>query len=85
VTDDQMSAAPDTGEAPAADTEPEPTEAPDTAPDLDAIEHDLAGVEQALTRLADGTYWVDEVTGETIADDVLLGDPIARRAPDASN
>jgi hypothetical protein len=31
--------------------------------DLDAIERELAGVEHALRRLDDGTYWTDEVTG----------------------
>lgn len=48
--------------------------------DLDAVERDLAAVEVALGRLADGTYWTDEVTGEPIADDVLVHDPLARRA-----
>lgn len=48
--------------------------------DLDAIERDLAGVERALERLSDGTYWTDEVTGEPIADHVLADDPTARRA-----
>ena len=48
--------------------------------DLDAIERDLAGVDVALNRLADGTYWTDEVTGETIPEHVLVRNPIARRA-----
>jgi RNA polymerase-binding transcription factor DksA len=48
--------------------------------DLDAIERDLAGVERALERLSDGTYWTDEVTGEPIPDEVLASDPTARRA-----
>ena len=47
--------------------------------DLDAVERDLAAVEVALNRLADGTYWTDEVTGEPITDDVLTRDPLARR------
>lgn len=51
--------------------------------DLDAISRDLDGVEAALERLADGTYWTDEVTGEPIPDEVLAADPVARRA-DAS-
>ncbi len=51
--------------------------------DLDVIETDLAAVEHALARLADGTYWVDEVTGEPIPDDVLIADPTARRAADS--
>ena len=49
------------------------------AVDLDTIERDLAAVEVALGRLADGTYWTDEVTGEPIPDDVLTHDPLARR------
>ncbi len=48
--------------------------------DLDAIERDLAGVERALERLSDGTYWTDEVSGEAIPDHVLTNDPTARRA-----
>jgi RNA polymerase-binding transcription factor DksA len=53
--------------------------APDVV-DLDTIESELAGVDAALTRLSDGTYWTDEVTGEAIPDDVLARNPIARRA-----
>lgn len=48
--------------------------------DLDRIERDLAGVEAALRRLDDGTYWTDEVSGEPIPDDVLAADPVARRS-----
>jgi RNA polymerase-binding transcription factor DksA len=76
------------------DSSPEPTpestpdvlDAPDTsrtpAPevDLDSIERDLAGVERALERLSDGTYWTDEVTGAPIPEQVLADDPTARRA-----
>jgi RNA polymerase-binding transcription factor DksA len=47
---------------------------------LDAIEADLRNVEVALNRLADGTYWTDEITGQPIPDDVLVRDPTARRA-----
>jgi RNA polymerase-binding transcription factor DksA len=50
------------------------------AVDLDAIEHDLTAVEVALNRLADGTYWTDEVTAQPIPDDVLVHNPLARRA-----
>lgn len=50
------------------------------AVDLDAVEHDLTAVEVALNRLADGTYWTDEVTGQPIPDDVLVHNPLARRA-----
>lgn len=46
--------------------------------DLERIERDLAGVEAALTRLDDGTYWTDEVTGQPIPDEVLEADPVAR-------
>jgi RNA polymerase-binding transcription factor DksA len=60
---------------------------PDTSPraatgdvDLDAVERDLAAVEIALERLSEGTYWTDEVTGEPIAEHVLVADPTARRA-----
>ncbi len=49
-------------------------------PDLTAIERDLTAVEAALTALDDGSYWVDEITGEPIPDHVLAADPVARRA-----
>jgi RNA polymerase-binding transcription factor DksA len=49
--------------------------------DLDRIERDLAGVETALQRLDAGTYWTDEISGESIPDDVLVNDPVARRIP----
>jgi len=49
-------------------------------PDLVAIEGDLTAVEAALAALDDGSYWVDAVTGETIPDEVLADNPIARRA-----
>ncbi|MFM7125267.1 MAG: hypothetical protein ACKOYO_00185 [Actinomycetota bacterium] len=52
---------------------------PDTPPDLDRIERDLADVEEALARLDAGTYWTDEVTGEPIPSGVLEGNPLARR------
>jgi RNA polymerase-binding transcription factor DksA len=53
---------------------------PSTDVDLDAIERDLTGVEVALSRLAEGTYWTDEVTGSPLPDHVLAADPTARRA-----
>jgi RNA polymerase-binding transcription factor DksA len=59
--------------------EPKLAEASDDV-DLNAIERDLTGVEVALSRLAEGTYWTDEVTGSPIPDHVLAADPIARRA-----
>lgn len=48
--------------------------------DLERIERDLAGVETALGRLDDGSYWTDEVTDRPIPDEVLAADPVARRA-----
>jgi RNA polymerase-binding transcription factor DksA len=48
--------------------------------DLDAMDADFVAVERALARLADGTYWTDEVSGQPIPDDVLVADPTARRA-----
>ena len=47
--------------------------------DLDAIEGDLADVDAALTRLDDGTYWMDEVTGQPLSADLLAARPTARR------
>ena len=55
-------------------------ETQDETVDLDAIGRDLDAVETALERLAQGTYRTDEVTGEPIPDEVLAGDPTARRA-----
>lgn len=52
-------------------------------PDLDAIARDLADVETALARLADGSYWRDEVTGAPLPDEVLAARPTARRLDDA--
>ena len=63
--------------------EPAPTALPGLEPeelDLDAVERDLDGVDAALGRLDDGTYWTDEVTGEEISDGALADDPTARRA-----
>jgi hypothetical protein len=65
-------------EAPAASV-PEPPPAPATEPDLERIAGDLADIEHALDRLSDGSYWTDEITGETIPDEVLAEDPTARR------
>lgn len=49
--------------------------------DLERIDRDLAGVEAALRRLDEGTYWTDEVTGADIPDVVLAADPVTRSAP----
>ena len=43
------------------------------------VEHDLTAVEAALSALDDGSYWIDEVTGEPIPDEVLAANPVARR------
>jgi RNA polymerase-binding transcription factor DksA len=53
---------------------------PADAIDLDAMDADFVAVERALARLAHGTYWIDEVTGRPIPDDVLIADPTTRRA-----
>ena len=58
------------------DTPPAPTSI-----DLDAIETDLADVEVALARLAAGTYWTCEITGEPLSEELLEASPTARRAP----
>jgi RNA polymerase-binding transcription factor DksA len=50
-------------------------------PSLDELAADLAGVERALERLEDGTYWTDEVTGDPLPDELLAADPTARRTP----
>jgi RNA polymerase-binding transcription factor DksA len=77
-TADPSAAHPASGTDAEAPAEPAPDER--GAVDLDAIEHDLAGVEGALQRLDDGTYWTDEVTGAAIRDEILVIDPLARRA-----
>jgi RNA polymerase-binding transcription factor DksA len=56
---------------------PSPTHG--TPIDLDRVESDLAGVETALARLDDGTYWTCEVTGAEIPDATLAANPTARR------
>lgn len=65
--------------------EPEPAvvEAAAPAVDLAAIAADLADVELALARLANGSYWTDEVTGETLPDELLESSPTARRVSGA--
>ncbi len=49
--------------------------------DLDAIETELAGVDTALARLDEGTYWTDEVTGEPLSAQLLETHPTALRNP----
>ncbi len=48
--------------------------------DLDAIDQDLTDVETALQRLDAGTYFVDEITGAPLSQEMLNSNPTARRA-----
>ncbi|HEY5663279.1 MAG TPA: hypothetical protein VIS05_04505 [Ilumatobacter sp.] len=73
-------ATPDAGPSGATPPPAEQAEQAEQA-DLDRIEADLAGVESALERLDAGTYWSDEVTGDPLPDELLIADPVARRAP----
>jgi RNA polymerase-binding transcription factor DksA len=50
-----------------------------TAIDLEAVEADLTDVEIALERLEQGTYFVDEVTGDEIPATLLEERPTRRR------
>jgi len=49
--------------------------------DIDQVAADLDNVATALSRLSEGTYWTDEVTGEELSAEVLTTDPTARRQP----
>lgn len=49
--------------------------------DLDEIAAGLDAVAAALERLDDGSYGIDHVTGQPIADTVLAADPTATRTP----
>lgn len=69
----------DANRAPERSAEPDETSLATPPPDLAAIERDLTAVEAALAALDDGSYWVDEVTGEPIPDEVLAANPVARR------
>ncbi len=73
-----QSSTPDPGDANDADAVEH--DVTDDVIDLAAIESDLDGVQAALARLADGTYWTDEVSGGPIPDEVLAGAPLTRRA-----
>jgi RNA polymerase-binding transcription factor DksA len=48
--------------------------------DLDGIDQDLTDVETALQRLDAGTYFVDEITGSPLSQEMLNDNPTARRA-----
>ena len=50
---------------------------------LEQLEGELAEIEAALQRLDEGTYGVDEVTGEPIAPERLEAYPIARTNVDS--
>jgi RNA polymerase-binding transcription factor DksA len=52
---------------------------------LEQLENDLAEIEAALQRLDDGTYGVDEVTGDPIAPERLEAYPIARTNIDSAS
>lgn len=76
VTEQDISAddtAPDGSDDPAA------AATPSDELDLAAIEADLDDVQAALARLADDSYWTDEVTGEPIPTEVLAATPLTRR------
>lgn len=45
---------------------------------LEGLEHDLAEIEAALQRIEEGTYGIDEVTGEPIDPERLDAYPTAR-------
>ena len=47
--------------------------------DIEQVANDLDNVATALSRLSDGTYWTDEVTGDELPAEVLAADPTARR------
>src|SRR3954453_5996056 len=51
------------------------------AVDLAAIAADLADVEVALSRLDAGTYFIDEITGRALPDELLAAPPPARPPP----
>ncbi len=57
----------------------DPSQVDPSQVDLGRVGRDLAGVEAALARLDDGTYWTDEVTREPLDEQLLSDDPVARR------
>src|SRR3954452_21349098 len=52
---------------------------------LEQLERDLAEIEAALQRLDDGSYGVDEVTGDPIAAERLEAYPVARTNVDTQS
>ena len=51
---------------------------------LEQLEHDLAEIEAALQRLDEGTYGIDEVSGEPIERERLEAYPVARTNIDSA-
>ena len=49
--------------------------------DLEPIARDLADAEASLARLDVGTYWMSEISGAELPDELLAGNPVARRLP----
>ena len=52
---------------------------------LEQLERDLAEIEAALQRLDEGTYGIDEVTGDPIAAERLEAYPVARTNVDSTD
>jgi RNA polymerase-binding transcription factor DksA len=52
---------------------------------LEQLERELAEIEAALQRLDEGTYGIDEVTGDPIAPERLEAYPIARTNVDSAD
>lgn len=52
----------------------------DNSLDLNGIDAELDAVEVALVRLENGTYFTDEITGKPLDEQLLMTNPIARRA-----
>jgi len=53
-----------------------------TRADLDRVEAELVGVEQALSRLDDATYGTCRGCGVRLDDELLAAEPLALRCPD---
>lgn len=53
-----------------------------TRADLDRVEAELIGVDQALTRLDDATFGTCEVCRARLNDELLAAEPLARRCAD---
>ena len=52
---------------------------------LEHLERELAEIEAALQRLDEGTYGIDEITGDPIAPERLEAYPIARTNVDSAD